>query len=242
MNGCLPCSGNISREHYISRAVLDLIFDGGQGIIKGTPWANSIDKSVSKESLTAKILCQRHNSGLSQLDDAAKAILLGIQAAQTGLQLHRSQGASITVSGDALERWFLKVAAGMLASGNLGKEGVSLPRSVPEIWCNILTGSPFPSLWGLYLKPPSGEFSTALREFWCQPMSGSDKSVRALHFGLARIPFTLIPGKPDNPDSWGCYRPSELVFTNGVTRYSISLHWISGPSSGPIEFLRLRDA
>ena len=127
------CHGGLSREHYISKSVLDLIFDGTNGVVSGTPWAFSDGKKVSKESLTAKILCQRHNNGLAALDAAAKQLFKAIQDSQTNLQTRGKDGSKVNVSGDAFERWLLKVTAGMLASGNFGRGGIALQRHVPDI-------------------------------------------------------------------------------------------------------------
>ena len=73
-------------------------------------------------------------------------------------------------------------------------------------------------------------------------MSGDDGVVRAVNFGLARIPFTLLLCVPDASDNWGFYRPTELAFSDGVSHHSIEFEWSSGPASGPIGFVRLRDA
>ena len=64
------CSEQISREHYMSKAVLDQL--GSTLRVSGMPWlkpGQTLDTSVA--SLTAKILCKRHNEALSPLDGEA---------------------------------------------------------------------------------------------------------------------------------------------------------------------------
>lgn len=72
LNGTNDCSEEISREHYVSRAVLEQL---GHGIkVTGAPWlAPGISLETTAESLTAKILCRRHNAALSPLDDVASS-------------------------------------------------------------------------------------------------------------------------------------------------------------------------
>ena len=64
------CSEQISREHYISRSVLDQL---GEIIrVSGAPWLRPDETlSTTIENLTAKILCKRHNEALSPLDAEA---------------------------------------------------------------------------------------------------------------------------------------------------------------------------
>jgi hypothetical protein len=69
------CSRAISREHYISRSVLDL-FGGGGIAVSGMPWIpDGEQRRVSAASLTGRMLCERHNQALSSLDAVAARFL-----------------------------------------------------------------------------------------------------------------------------------------------------------------------
>src|SRR5258706_15222316 len=63
------CSTKISKEHYITHAVLKRLNAGPNPIIWGM---NSVDPSVTKsavnQSFKRRILCEHHNNGASNLD------------------------------------------------------------------------------------------------------------------------------------------------------------------------------
>src|SRR5882672_5744136 len=72
-NGCYlghaqDCAGGISGEHYISEIVLEQLSEPAVAI-DGVFWLPPGEqKIIGINSLTAKILCARHNSALSPLD------------------------------------------------------------------------------------------------------------------------------------------------------------------------------
>ena len=78
------CEGGLSGEHYISRALLDVIAPDGKISIEGLPWAREA-KSVGPNALTATILCRRHNSLLSPLDTEAAKFATFLRDAQLDL-------------------------------------------------------------------------------------------------------------------------------------------------------------
>src|SRR5579872_4971666 len=81
------CSEQISKEHYISRAVLQQL--GEVLRISGVPWLppeQTFDTTV--QNLTAKILCRRHNEALSPLD--AEAGIFFSSLTEALLDLNRS--------------------------------------------------------------------------------------------------------------------------------------------------------
>ncbi len=236
------CSGGISREHYISRAVLDLIFSDNRVMVSGLPWTKEDFRTVSKNSLTAKVLCAHDNSYLSFLDSEGMKLFSAVQNAQRDLQAGKKRDTIVKVNGDLFERWLLKISLGLWASGNFGKSGAKLQSVIPEKWASVLVGTDFPVGSGIYASPKKSEFAAADREFECIPHSGSDDVIRAVQFGFARIPFTLAMGRPDYPLSLGYFRPLGLTFTDGKSRHLIDFEWKSGPHWGPIEFTRLRDA
>ncbi len=66
------CSGKLSREHYISASILELL--GDSHTITNASWLASGQQSdqLPTSALGSKILCQRHNASLSPLDEHAK--------------------------------------------------------------------------------------------------------------------------------------------------------------------------
>src|SRR5262245_20801399 len=79
-NGCYlghtqECGGSISGEHYISEVVLEQLSEPAVAI-DGVFWLPpGVQKTVGINSLTANILCARHNSALSPFDTEAGQFL-----------------------------------------------------------------------------------------------------------------------------------------------------------------------
>jgi hypothetical protein len=55
------CHGGLSREHYVSRALID----ANNVFVRGMPWQKDEVQRLSPDNLTAKILCRRHNAALN---------------------------------------------------------------------------------------------------------------------------------------------------------------------------------
>ncbi len=169
-----PCRGPLSGEHYISKSVLRHLFTGKNGYITGVPWAQDGFKPVSYEGLTAKILCIGHNSDLTSLDTLAGRLFRLIKEAQLELQAGSHKSSTNTFNGFALERWLLKVAFGMWASGNLAHNGVRLEGGPPSLWGDILMGADFPPGWGLYMPVSGGEIYLSEQEFELRPATSPE--------------------------------------------------------------------
>lgn len=119
------CSKTISREHYVSRSLLDL-FEGDLFQASGFSWIHdSGNKLLSKKALSSNILCQRHNTALSGLDTLAKKYFRFV--------LGKTPNQSVMiVRGSELERWMLKIYCGVIASGTIKCQGVPLPKILPS--------------------------------------------------------------------------------------------------------------
>ena len=64
------CSTKISKEHFFSRSILEQ-FDWNIATLDGFPWITKNGSKPSINSMTANILCERHNNALSHLDNSA---------------------------------------------------------------------------------------------------------------------------------------------------------------------------
>jgi hypothetical protein len=95
------CGSGKSREHYIS----DGIFDGESVTAFGLPWCRDNPITLGLKSATAKILCGKHNSALSEFDGEAaklsKFLLTNVLAAPL-------TESATTLNGFGLEKWALK--------------------------------------------------------------------------------------------------------------------------------------
>lgn len=104
------CGGKISREHLVSRA----LFIGDHIAVQGFPWCKNEPKTIGLANVTAKILCRKHNSDLSDLDSAAAKFFDAIRQATRICNVRSKLKPGIwhvkrfAVDGLKLERWFLK--------------------------------------------------------------------------------------------------------------------------------------
>jgi hypothetical protein len=65
------CDQKVSREHFLSASVLSQLY-GNEVMLQGVPWlASDEKKAFAINSLTANILCRRHNEALAPLDAMA---------------------------------------------------------------------------------------------------------------------------------------------------------------------------
>jgi hypothetical protein len=65
------CGGGMSREHYISRSLLE-IFTGHTPIVTGFPWQRAGEQlRTTAANLATNVLCETHNNALSPLDERA---------------------------------------------------------------------------------------------------------------------------------------------------------------------------
>jgi hypothetical protein len=122
------CSGKFSREHVVTGA----LFLGNEITVQGFRWCKSEPKTIGLSSLTAKILCRRHNSDLSPLDRAA-AHAFGSLRQATRLSNVRSKLRQriwnvkrFPIDGRVLERWFLKTLVNLAFEGEyaIGRDSV----------------------------------------------------------------------------------------------------------------------
>jgi hypothetical protein len=112
------CSDKISREHVVSKA----LFLGDQVAVHGFSWCPE-PKTIGLANLTAKILCTKHNSDLSELDSAAGSAfsamreMMHLSNVRAGLKPHYWKVQRYFVDGPALERWFLKTLINLAVGG-----------------------------------------------------------------------------------------------------------------------------
>jgi hypothetical protein len=122
------CAEGISREHYVSEA----FFSAPAVAIHGLPWCKDEPKVVGISAATAKILCRKHNSDLSPLDEAAGRFMAVIREHLRLSEVRPKRPASplkierLTTDARLLERWLLKCMLNLLAGGTylIGPKGI----------------------------------------------------------------------------------------------------------------------
>ena len=149
------CSDKLSREHYISASVLELL--GEMHTISNASWLSPGQSSnpLPVGALGSNVLCERHNNALSDLDACAKEFFGWLLRALSKSQVP-APDQKLRVDGDKLERWVLKACCGALASGNLLEDATRVSREPPRKWLDILFSE---SAWevdtGLHIRQAS---------------------------------------------------------------------------------------
>ena len=229
------CSERLSREHYVSEAVLVQL--GKTLRVSGMPWqqpGETLDAGIG--SLTARILCERHNHALSPLDAEAGLFFSVLSRALVDLArktLSRNPSFHL-VSGDALELWMLKVACGLYYSVG-AKNGVRLSTTHTIDMMKVRRAF-FEREWdargGLYFSGATGSVMTIANQASFSPLSMEHES----RFGGAVASLLgfkvelLFDTKGTNPGAWMglVRRPTELVLRKAKRRHSIILTWPPG--------------
>ncbi len=145
------CSPELSKEHWVSRSILDLL--GDVHVISNASWVppGAQSKPLRSKALGSRILCKRHNEMLSDIDAKAKAFLEQVIWAfsESSVALPDRR---VTIDGDALELWVLKACCGLFVSGELFVQGRQTKYSLPVEWLQILfQDAPWPRDTGLHI-------------------------------------------------------------------------------------------
>lgn len=235
------CSEKLSREHYISRAVLNEI--GPASLLSGLPLLSGEEKRLPNSALTSKILCGRHNSQLSALDNEAAATFRALRRFEMD---NKDSVATPTddfefVDGPRLEAWMLKSLFGLLAAGQITsgevpvvdvREGARHP--LLEV---LFQGNSWPDEWGLYVFSSGGTFAAsadlALRSFTFEGRAW------ALEVEFGPFLFQLSLGRPDSP--LARHRPGAVVVLKDQVDVQkiLGIGWPDGLGGSPVVTTRV---
>ena len=190
--------------------------------------------------LVSKVLCKRHNEGLSPLDAEAGRLIETIGNYDREFNQENPRAEISILCGEELEKWLLKTTCGMVAAGQVARDGVRLEPYIPEIWTSILTGkAEWPPLWGFYAAVPmSATYHSS--SFSYRPMSHPEMGhVLAVEMILNGVALYLLLGRPDIPARWGVYRPRTLVFEQGSVEKFIEISWRNSGFNNYLRFTRV---
>ncbi len=221
------CAGPLEREHYISKNLLDKI--GDLFSLSGPSWLSD-ERVVSEKSLRSKVLCERHNRALSPLDATIGQLYEGLAAYHRGGNI-----GTMALSGECLERWALKVCAGMLASGTLKlRTGERLEKALlPPKHLQILFGfESMPVGWGLSFfekgERPLPSSSLAFYPMTRPAGAGRAPEIYGATFVMLGVPFTVAMTRLNSSFGRLWHRPASLRVGTG----RIELNW-ERPGSEP---------
>lgn len=233
------CSKKISGEHYISKALLDIIERQNKTIdVTGLSWLPKEQlTSIGKANLTAKILCTDHNSALSPLDSEVARFVYAIGNIDAELQKEVPNSLVYSINGTTIERWLIKLTFGLVVSGQI-KAKTGEPFSIKDKCMSLLCNpeARWPSSWGFYLAKPQGRVYHS-SSFELIPHHNPDNgALLCLGLKLNGIAIFFVTGKPDANQSFGVYHPSALKFTKSNIACEIKLHWKTGKTGEAVTF------
>lgn len=222
------CATKITGEHCISHNLLNKIEKKNKTIdIMGLSWLPKDNlKSIGKSSLVSNVLCENHNSALSPLDAAIGDLVEAIGNIDAEFIKENSSELNYIVCGSDIERWILKTILGLVKSGQITQENKSqflLKEKCIDLLC--LPKARWPLGWGLYVSIPSTPIYHS-SSFELIPKSNiATGELLQLGLKLNGIEMNFLMGKPDNPKSFGLFRPKSLVFKKDLVVSEISLNW-----------------
>jgi hypothetical protein len=229
------CSADISREHYVSHALLRRLSIEGRVTIDGFPWQNTgAVNSVPPATLTGKILCSRHNLALSPLDAVASTLFRRIDEFHHDFSAQKYENRFFLCNAHDIERWILKTLCGAVVSGNAEiRTGESNWRP-PLEWLQILFGEkPFPPRCGLYFHSEVSDKPYIERGFRFISFSNKMGGVYGARISLNDERFVLAMSAP--PEDLGdtfirnhAYRPQGLRFMVGSCEKVVHFGWDDG--------------
>lgn len=194
------CSAETSGEHFLSKSVLRLMERPGEMSIQGPDWLPKNEtRVVSSNSLKSNILCKKHNSDLSTLDDIGQKFcryFINTKVRQDSLTLNQS----------LLERWMLKLLCGFGASGY----SKHFPGWRPSReWLEILfSDKNLPEGCGLYYLSSNKKLTASPYEMCVWPLATDDlQRLIGFHFlltgyiflfAMSKIPASLLKKYVEN--------------------------------------------
>lgn len=223
----MDCSIENSLEHYISEGLLDMICKSNTLSISGPAWMKEDDGiEISIKSFSSKVLCSKHNTFLSPLDNEMIRFIRHLSG-------RGELNGTINIDGCKIEQWFLKLYSGFLASGSAHSCLKNLSASKPTL--NILFGiSKLAHNCGLYFI--SGNHKDDKNSLALLPIKGPiDNSVAGVFFMISGFPFLFLFIPPwvellNNISPFIMeYRPKLINIRQNGNERDVRTNWVNGP-------------
>jgi hypothetical protein len=226
------CSPQISREHFISESILELIqIANGKLMVEGFPWLRGAT-ALPPNALASKVLCKRHNEALSPLDSVALRFYRRLSTAHEHLRHPRGRRDKVYLfNGPDFERWLLKVLCGLLASRNaMDKAGSKIEIDPPLDWCRVLLGQrQLPAHLGLYVTSQVGDPLNMASGIGFGPALSDEGAPVGALAKINGLDFALTLARVLNPTGTvldgAVHRPREITL-NGVSCRVVL--WLAG--------------
>jgi hypothetical protein len=199
----------------------------------GFPWLGGQKRTVGINSLTAKILCDQHNSTLSGLDEVGIRFFDSLRRPNHP-ETHKRAIVVPRITlfrGEMIELWMLKILCGLIASGNATDEnGKRIDVPLPEVWLRILfERQPMPLGWGIYMPNVIGRSFSGMYANQIRVMNEGGV-LKGLVISLEWMSFALVANHPPCDKSGtllehSTYRPGEIVLNSQVGQDILRIFW-----------------
>ncbi len=216
------CSKKISNEHIISRNVLYHLFHKNKIQILGPKFDKNTFISIT--SITSKVLCERHNNALSQLDELAFKFF-------SFLYLPSITQDFSMINGNELERWFLKPLCGFYSSG-IAFDAVRDGWVPPKTWVDALFKiAPMPPSGGLNVIS-NWNYQQNFHELSLKPIDKDNRNAILLkiagHFFIYTIMAIINYSPIDNNAPKLIKRPKVFLVIEDNCQREIHTGWFWG--------------
>jgi hypothetical protein len=210
---------------------------GGTCIASGQRWAPLEGKMVGAKAAGSRILCKRHNNVLSDYDREGVRLVRTSNSYFDTFLLRRLGSAFKVFSGDAIERFLMKMLAGSMA--------VNYSWRPPTVWLEcIFHGARMPEGWGMYYDAaPVPHMNGA--GAGVVPMVTDGNECVGGSFLLGRLVFTAIFSTKAvtlNGQDW-LYRPALIITHDMDVGRALFFSWRHGPGTrelalnGPVRIM-----
>jgi hypothetical protein len=234
LKSTLNCSTKANKEHYISRSVLQQL--GEPLRCAGLPWEKpGVEIKYGLNSLSSHILCDRHNSALSPLDQLASNAFKTIRASSDELNIRSTSRRNkwFLISGEALELWAFKTICGLFYASVAARNKQSLNKAYSidvSRFERAVSQRRVDAGCGLYVTPHTGQ----RKPFAYSPLSVEQgKRVIGIRIRLAALEFDVVLDPTgvnfDYLNQNFFYRPWLINMSSQETMHTMVLSWPSNP-------------
>lgn len=221
---CLgDCRGRMSREHYISRGLLELVSDDDGLVSLGGPLSR-VERTSAKNTAVAKILCEYHNSSLSHLDEEV------LKLVQSVMEFNRKkESKSVVIDGHKLTKWFFKLLVGVYHSQNKSDYIGDEYRNASLVKL-LFSDKKLPMQFGFSVSDPPTEIPEIIIGDkrvppWCFQFFEADNRVGGLEFWSYPFAHRMHLTGPDY-DASHRFRPKNVgVTVDKIATLDINYLW-----------------
>lgn len=157
------CGGGLSREHPVSKCLLERLSALGDGADIEAPWfARGRRREMFESAMQTRVLCRDHNRLLSPYDTEA-CKLFDVILASSLKKLETWE----TLNGSHIERWALKMLFADVAAGKFkySVPGNPAAENPPVEWLRVLfEGAPMPRGCGFHFGDATQDGRCDVRE------------------------------------------------------------------------------